>query len=94
MKIKKMLEELKNHQRFFFLNQFFVLLVGTLLSQKVIKNLFWKGILIVFKAKQMQDDMNLAIDTYLEFVYSYFLWERTLDTVFPMADVYTAEKQS
>lgn len=58
-----MLEELKNHQMAFS-NQFFVLLVGTLLSQKAIKNLFWKVILIVFKAKQMQDDMNLALDTF------------------------------
>lgn len=69
MKIKKILEELKNHQ-IAFLNQFFVLLVGTLIT-KSNKKLFWKVILIVFKAKHMQDDMNLALDTCLEFdVYS------------------------
>lgn len=62
-KKKKILEELKNHHMAFS-NQFFVLLVGTLLSQKAIKNLFWKVILTVFKAKQMQDDMNLALDTF------------------------------
>lgn len=42
----------------------------------------------------MKDDMNLALDTCLEFnVCSYFLWERSLNIVFPIVKVHTAKKK-
>lgn len=90
-----MLEELKKNRSDYFLEVVFGFIGGNSVIRKTNKNLFWKVILIVFKAKQMQDDVNLALDTCLEFdVYSYFLWEMTSNTVFPMANVHTAEKQS
>lgn len=47
-----------------------------------------------FKAKQMKDDMNLALETCLESdVCSGFLWERTLNIVFPMDELHIGKKQ-
>lgn len=76
-----------------FLESFLCFIGGNSVITESNKNLFGKVILTVFKLKQMKDDMNLALDTCLEFnVCSYFLWESSLKLSFPWLK-YTQQKK-